>query len=324
MKKITEYDVHMSVICGIVFPGDKMQMNRLFEIIYILMNKSTVTAKELAERFEVSQRTIYRDIDNLSLAGIPVYTSKGKGGGIHLMEDFVLNKSLLSEKEQREILSALHGLSAVKAVDTGDILGKLSSLFQQDATPWLEVDFSDWSYQNGNLFEILKTGILEKRVVEFYYYSGGGDKTYRRFEPIQLWFKHRAWYVKGYCLIRNSMRVFKLSRMVDPVLTDEIFQKRDLLAVIAGNETGEAPPKKDIRLKLKISPEMTFRVYDEFGEEYIEKLPDGSFLVTVVWPEDEWVYSFILSFGEYAEIVEPPHIKKRIERKLKNALKNYL
>jgi len=301
-----------------------MQMNRLFEIIYILMNKSTVTAKELAERFEVSQRTIYRDIDNLSLAGIPVYTSKGKGGGIHLMEDFVLDKSLLSEKEQSEILFALHGLSAVKAVDTGDILKKLSSLFQKDATLWLEVDFSDWSYRNGNLFEILKTGILEKRVVEFDYYSSGGVKTHRLFEPVQLWFKHRAWYVKGYCMIRKDMRLFRLSRMLNPVLTDTVYPKRDLLAAMTGGETEAVPSKQDILLKLKVSSEMTFRIYDEFSEEHIEKLPDGSFLVTAFWPEDEWVYSFILSFGECAEVLEPPHIKERIMEKLQKALKNYL
>lgn len=301
-------------------------MNRLFEIVYILMNKSTVTAKELAERFEVSQRTIYRDIDNLSLAGIPVYTSKGKGGGIHLMEDFVLNKSLLNEKEQSEILSALHGLSAVKAADTGDVLNKLSSLFQKDATPWLEVDFSDWSYRNGNLFEVLKAGILEKRVVEFDYYSSGGVKTHRFFEPIQLWFKHRAWYVKGYCMLRKDMRMFKLARMRSPVLTDTVYYKRDLLAVITESETADTPitPDRDILLKLKISSEMTFRVYDEFNEEHIEKLPDGSFLVTVLWPEDEWVYSFILSFGEYVEVLKPLHIKEQIKVKLQKSLKNYL
>lgn len=300
-------------------------MNRLFEIIYILMNKSTVTARELAERFEVSQRTIYRDIDNLSLAGIPVYTSKGKGGGIHLMEDFVLNKSLLSEKEQREILSALHGLSAVKAEDTGDILNKLSSLFQQDATPWLEVDFSDWSFRNGNLFEVLKAGILEKRTVEFDYYSSTGEKTHRSFEPVQLWFKHRAWYVKGYCLSRGGMRMFKLARMLNPVLTDETYPKRDLLAAaVAGGDPPKAPPQKDVLLKLKISSEMTFRVYDEFSEEHIEKQPDGSFLVTVLWPEDQWVYSFILSFGEWMEVLEPPHIKKLIREKLQETLKKYL
>ena len=121
----------------------KMQINRLLEIVYILLSKKTVTAKELAGRFGVSQRTIYRDIDALSLAGIPVYTEKGKGGGISLLPGFVLNKSILSEGEQQEILSALQGLSAVSAAQTDNVLQKLSALFNTNSIGWIDVDFSD-------------------------------------------------------------------------------------------------------------------------------------------------------------------------------------
>ena len=121
-------------------------MNRLFEIIYILLNKKSTTARELAEHFGVSQRTIYRDVDTLSLADIPVYTEKGKGGGISLLPDFVLNKSILSEQEQNEILSALQGLSSVKTTETDQVLKKLSTIFNKNTVNWLEVDFSDWSF----------------------------------------------------------------------------------------------------------------------------------------------------------------------------------
>ncbi|MDR0286975.1 MAG: HTH domain-containing protein, partial [Clostridiales bacterium] len=121
-----------------------MQVNRLFEIIYILLNKKMITAKELAEHFDVSQRTIYRDIDLLSLAGIPVYTEKGKNGGISLLPEFVLNKSILSEQEQNEILSALQGLSTVKTAETDQVLKKLSTIFNKNTVNWLDVDFSDW------------------------------------------------------------------------------------------------------------------------------------------------------------------------------------
>ena len=157
-----------------------MQSSRLFEIIYILLNKKTVTAKELAEHFEVSQRTIYRDVDTLSLAGIPVYTEKGKGGGISLLPDFVLNKSILSEEEQNEILSALQGLASVKTSDTDHVLNKLSTIFNKSAANWLEVDFSDWSFQNGSAFHDFKTAILERRIAEFDYYSTYGELTRRQ------------------------------------------------------------------------------------------------------------------------------------------------
>ena len=175
-----------------------MQMNRLFEIIYILLNKKIATAKELAEHFGVSQRTIYRDVDTLSLAGIPVYTEKGKGGGISLLPDYVLNKSILSEQEQNEILSALQGLSSVKTAETDQVLKKLSAIFNKNTIRWLEVDFSDWSYSNGKTFNDFKTAILERRIAEFDYFSTYGEKTHRRVEPIQLWFKSKAWYIKGF------------------------------------------------------------------------------------------------------------------------------
>jgi len=142
-------------------------MNRLFEIIYLLLNKKGTTAKELAEYFGVSCRTIYRDVDTLSLTGIPIYTEKGKGGGISLLPDFVLNKSILSEQEQNEILSALQGLSSVKTGETGQVLKKLSTIFNKNTVNWLEVDFSDWSFANGKAFYDFKTAILEHRIAGF-------------------------------------------------------------------------------------------------------------------------------------------------------------
>ena len=149
-----------------------MQINRLFEIIYVLLDKKSVTAKELAEHFGVSRRTICRDIDTLSTAGIPIYTERGKGGGIRLLPDFVLNKSLLSEQEQNEILSALHGLASIKTEGTDLILQKLSSIFGKTTTNWLEVDFPGWSYEN-DYFNDLKVAISERRIAEFDYYNSG-------------------------------------------------------------------------------------------------------------------------------------------------------
>jgi predicted DNA-binding transcriptional regulator YafY len=297
--------------------------NRLFEIIYILLNQKTTTARELAERFEVSQRTIYRDIDALSLAGIPVYTEKGKNGGISLLPDFVLNKSLLSEKEQQEILSALQGLASVKTDETREVLGKLSTFFRKSALPWMEVDFSDWGWRTSGAFSTFKAAIMEKRIAEFDYYSTYGEKTHRRVEPIQLWFKSRAWYLRCFDLDKNDLRLFKLTRVKNPNLTDEHFTERDLLTV---KPTPREPShhKPDVTLKVKIAPEMTYRVYDEFDEEDIEKQPDGSYIVVTTWPEDDWVYGWILSFGEYIEVLEPEHMRGIIREKAEKIAGKYL
>lgn len=174
-----------------------------------------MTAKELAQRLGVSTRTIYRDMDTLSLAGIPVYTQKGTGGGIRLLPEFVMNKALVSEAEQNEILSALQGLGAVGAGRPDEVVQKLSAIFNKRAADWLAVDFTGWNGQDGERFNCLKSAILRRQVVEFDYYSTYGEKTRRRVEPIQLWLNH-AWYVKAFCLSRQAVRLFRLSRIKKP------------------------------------------------------------------------------------------------------------
>ena len=299
-----------------------MQTNRLFEIIYTLLDKKRISSKELAEQLGVSRRTICRDIDTLSMAGIPVYTERGKGGGIRLLPDFVFNKSLLTEQEQNEILSALHGLSNIKTGDTGQILRKLSAVFNKTPTNWLEVDYSGWSYEN-DFFNDFKCAILERRIAEFDYYNSYGEKTFRRIEPIQLWFKSKSWYLKGFCLIKQDMRLYKLSRIKNLVILDEYFTERESL-IISGNPLYNHSDEKNITIKLHIEQQMAYRVFDEFYENMVEKQQDGSFIVTVTWPEDDWLYSFILSFGKYIEVLEPQHLRNIIKDEAQKISKRYL
>ena len=301
----------------------KMQISRLFETIYILLDKKSVTAKELAEHFGVSRRTICRDIDTLSAAGIPIYTERGKGGGISLLPDFVLNKSILSEQEQNEILSALHGLSSIKTDDTHQILQKLSTIFNKNTTNWLEVDYSGWTHESNN-FNNFKTAILERRVVVFDYYNSHGDKTPRRVEPIQIWFKSKSWYLKGFCLTKQGMRLYKLSRIKNLTVTEEIFAERASLEVSGNPILNIYEGGKNVNLKLRIEPEKAYRVFDDFYESMVEKQPDGSFIVTVTWPEDSWLYGFILSFGKYVEVMEPKHIRNIIKEEAEKISQKYI
>jgi predicted DNA-binding transcriptional regulator YafY len=156
-----------------------MQISRLFEIVYILMNKKSTTAKELSEHFEVSSRTIYRDIETLCQAGIPIYTTKGKGGGISLMENFVLNKSVLSEQEQNEILSALSLFKVTTNEDSGQALSKLGALFGNKRSDWIEVDFSNWNSteEDKHKFSLLKDSIMNYCVITFQYYNSNGEHS---------------------------------------------------------------------------------------------------------------------------------------------------
>ena len=113
-----------------------MRINRLFEIVYLLMDKKNMTAHELAAHFEVSKRTILRDIDALAEAGVPIYTSQGKGGGIFIHDKYVLNKTVISEDEQKQILFALQSISATQHVETKSILSRLQSLFAKTDHDW--------------------------------------------------------------------------------------------------------------------------------------------------------------------------------------------
>jgi len=301
----------------------KLHTSRLFEIIYLLLNKERITAKELAERFGVSTRTIYRDIDTIGLAGIPVYAEKGKGGGISLLPEFVLSRSVFSEHEQNEILSMLHGLSRIQPAESEQLLRKLSAIFNKTAANWLEVDFSDWSYESEDFWSGLKAAILDRCIAEFDYYSTYSEKTHRRVEPIQLWFKSKAWYLRAYDLDKNDLRLFKLSRMRDLAVSGDFFHERDLLI----DEDGSAPSanqKLMVDLRLRIKAEMAYRVLDEFAADVETQGEDGSYIISVHWQEDTWVYSTILSFGEYIEVLEPPHIREIIREKAKRIVEQYL
>lgn len=141
--------------------GEIMQINRLFEIIYILLDKKTVTANELAKKFEVSSRTIYRDVEILSGAGIPIYTTKGKGGGISILDNFILDKSVISKEEQSAIITALTAMSVLPNVEKTGIADKMSLLFKSNDSSWIDVDFSDWNVEQKNFFNKIRDSIIE-------------------------------------------------------------------------------------------------------------------------------------------------------------------
>jgi len=221
-----------------------------------------------------------------------------------------------------EILTALNGLANIKTPETEKVLQKLSAIFQKTATNWLEVDFSHWSSTTTRFFNDFKKAILERRIAEFEYYSAYGkttrSMTRRRIEPVQLWFKHKSWYIRGYCLTRKETRTFKLTRIRNLIITNEHFVER---AEEQTTDNEDLPP--DIHIKFKIKPEMADRVYDEFDMDTAETLPDGSFVISVLWPEDEWVYGTLLSYGEYLEVLEPDFIRETLKTKLARTLKNY-
>ena len=294
--------------------------NRLFEIAYILIQKKKVTAKELANKFEVSTRTIYRDIETLSRANIPIYATKGKEGGIEILDEYVLNKMLLTEEEQKQILFALQGIKKVAGQNEKDILEKLSRLFNKKADDWIRIDFSNWGKdkEKEERFNKIKAAILNKNRIKFEYYNTNGEKSERIVEPLQIWFKDKSWYLIAFCKLKQDYRIFKIARIKEIEILEEHFE-RDLQQ----ESKKEKCKFKTITLKLEISKKMAYRVYDEFEDSEITKKDDGSFIINVEYPENEWVYGYILSFGEYLKVLSPERVKRTIKNKIEKILKNY-
>ncbi|MBF1307674.1 helix-turn-helix transcriptional regulator [Parvimonas micra] len=285
-----------------------MRDSRLFRILYYVLEKGKVTANELSEKFEVSVRTIYRDIDVISSAGIPIYATQGKGGGIEIADDFVLKKSLLSEKEQEQILVALKGLEGINKQYENELLTKLSAFFKIKNTNWIEVDFTNW--QRGNeydeLFNDIKLAIINKNIIRFTYFSSNEKETSREVKPIRLLFKGWDWYVYTFCLLRNEFRYFKLSRIRDLKILDENFEDsyEDVVLI------KEMEYKDTVRVKLKFDRKVAFRVYDEMGD--IKEDEEGNLYAEIELPNDYNLYNYIFSFGESVEVLEPIEIRNNI------------
>ena len=298
-----------------------MKENRYFQMIYLLLDKGQMTAPELADYFEVSIRTIYRDIDILSSAGIPIYATQGKGGGIAIQDSYVLKKSLLSEQEQKQILMALQGIRVLEDEQINMLLSKLSGVFKRQQGNWLEIDFSTWTKSGAGKhnFQLLQSAIWKSRIVSFSYYSGKGEQTKRIIEPHKLVFKTSDWYLYGYCTLRKDFRFFKLTRIRDLKLQDAEFMRETPEHIFERSDEFEM---KTVQVTLLFDAGMSHEVYEKFDEEVSEQ-EDGSLLVTTILPDNELLYSYVLSCRERVEVLSPPYVRDNVRKRVRKMLEIY-
>lgn len=296
-----------------------MQESRLFKIVYHLLDKGQATAPELAEKFEVSVRTIYRDIDALSEAGIPIYAEAGRNGGIHLMSDFVLNRAVLSEDEKQEILTALQSINTAKNSQNSQTLQKLSGMFQLNSENWLEIDFSRWGNQSfdNEKFELLKSAIFQCKTVKIQYANSNKVLSERIIQPLKLVYKSMAWYLKAFCTEKQDWRVFKLNRIIDLTLLNEHFQRREF------PESTDSPEEEYHQITLRFPKEMAYRVYDEFDKTQVQQQANGDFIASAAMPQDSWLIGFLLSFGTQVEIISPAYLKEVVAEQAKLIYEKY-
>ena len=293
-----------------------MQESRLFKIIYYLMENGKSTAPELAEKLEVSIRTIYRDIDIISSVGVPIYVTTGRNGGIQIDDSFVLDRLILSDKEKEDIITALKSVSIVDDHNS-DTLSKLSAIFNTKNEDWLEVDFSRWGNkaQDNTMFQKLKEAIISRKMLCIVYANTRGEVIERVICPLKMVYKAKNWYIKSFCMNKSNFRIFKLTRII---------QARDMEKNFSPMEFPQE--KKEMKVNyenviLRFPQRMAYRIYDEFEVDEIHQDDNGDFIISATMPIDEWLIGYLLSFGSKVCIIEPKYLKKIVYNEAKKICK---
>lgn len=309
-----------------------MKLERLISILVILLRKERIRAKELAEMFDVSTRTILRDIDTINLAGIPIVTYQGTNGGIGIAEGYRLDRSVLTGEEMATIITALRGVATTVTDPKHEVL--MEKFKNTLSAPQLEmlnsranqfiIDMTPWG---GNellkeKIRALRQAIEESREVTFTYTDSNGTRTKRRIEPYSLVLKAQKWYLYAWCLDREAFRIFKLSRIKELQFSDRIFTRRDLSIDQLILENQWSNTDNMIELDLVFEKNMESIVCDWFGEEVIER-NDGKLMVKAFLPENNWLYGFLLSFGTGVEVVNPAHLRSVLASLAKEIFEKY-
>lgn len=300
-----------------------MKIDRLIGILSILLQKEKVTAPFLAEKFEVSRRTINRDVEDLCKAGIPVVTEQGAGGGISIMEGYRMDKTLLTSSDMQAILAGLRSLDSVSGTNRYQQLmeklsvGNSSILTTNDH---ILIDLSSWYKETlAPKIELIQAAIDKRRRIHFRYFSPGGESV-RTVEPCCLLFQWAAWYVWGYCLDRQDFRMFKLNRMLELTDTGELFEMRERPDINLDNE--RVFPVA-IRAEVLMDPSVKWRLVEEYGIECFYEREDGKLVFQNGFADKNHLFSWLLSFGEQAELTAPADMRTEFQGLLARMNKKY-
>ena len=288
-----------------------MKMERLIGILSILLQREKVTAPELAEHFEVSRRTIQRDIESLCRAGIPISTAQGAGGGISIMEGYRVDRTVLTAPEMQAILAGLRSLDSVSGTRRYvQLMEKLSAgtggLMSGGAH--MLIDLSSW-YKTSlpPKIELIHGAVQQHRTISFTYFSPKGESV-RTVEPYYLLFHWSAWYVWGWCQTREAFRLFKLNRMA-ALTAGEPFAPRS--APLPDLEPERIFPANE-QVAVRFAPACRWRLVEEYGVDSFTVEPDGWLRFTGGFPDADSALSWVLTFGDKAELLEPEELRKQL------------
>ncbi|MCR5722801.1 MAG: YafY family transcriptional regulator [Lachnospiraceae bacterium] len=300
-----------------------MKIDRLIGILSILLQKDMVTAPELADYFEVSRRTINRDIEALSQAGIPIHTTQGTGGGISIMNGYRMDRTLLTSRDMQMILAGLRSLDSVSG---SRYYGQLMEKIQAGSSELISgrdsilIDLSSW-YKTSLAPKIatIQDAIENRHIIEFDYYAPSGESK-RSVEPYYVVFKWSNWYVYGWCLKRNDYRLFKLNRMDKVRETDRGFICRN--APVPELSAEPAYPR-NILLKALFDADMKWRLVEEFGPDCYEVQGDGRLLLIQDYSDINDLTMWMLTFGDKVEVLEPAEVRERLKEIAESMIETY-
>lgn len=300
-----------------------MKIDRLIGILSILLQEEKTTAPELAERFEVSRRTINRDIEDLCKAGMPIKTAQGAGGGISIMDGYRMDRTILTSKDMQMILAGLRSLDSVSGSQYyGQLMEKLQTGSSEfiSGRDYMLIDLSSW--YKGSLapkIEVIQNAIENRHLLEFKYYAPSGESV-RMIEPYYLVFQWSNWYVWGWCRDREDYRLFKLNRMDRAAENGQEFVCRD---VAMPDLSTEKIFPGGIRVKALFTPDMKWRLVEEFGPHCFSEASDGRLLFTADYTDMENLVTWLMTFGAKAEVLEPVEARRIIRQNAERTLKIY-
>lgn len=300
-----------------------MKIDRLIGILSILLQKEMVTAPELAEYFEVSRRTIGRDIDALCKAGIPIRTMQGAGGGISIMDGYRMDRTILTSWDMQVILAGLRSLDSVSG---SRYYGQLMEKIQAGSSEFITgrdsilIDLSSWYRDSlAPKIETIQDAIGDRHLVKFRYYAPSGE-TERTVEPYYLVFRWSSWYLWGWCLKRKDYRLFKLNRMDQVCRIDKTFVCREASMPDLSNE--KIFPG-GIKVKALFEADQKWRLVEEFGTSCFTENDDGRLLFTADYTDMENLITWIMTFGDKAEVLEPGEVREKVRATIEAMRKNY-
>lgn len=301
-----------------------MKVDRLVSIIMILLDKKRISAQELADLFEVSPRTIYRDIDAINMAGIPVCGASGVGGGFEIMQEYKMDKKVFSASELSALLMGLSSLSnIVRGDELVHALAKVRSFIPAGRAKDIElkvnqicIDLSPWTGNSSiqPCLEIIKSALQENKLLSFEYIAHHGIKTTRTVEPYQLILKSSHWYLHGYCHKRNDYRLFRLSRISNLQMQEETFVLRDYQKPAL--DFADILETMQTKIKIRIHKSVMDRVLDFCSYEDFSSDGDDHYIVSFPFIENEYHYDILFGFGDKCECLEPLHIRTEMKRRI--------